>query len=99
MPYIKKEERQRLDPHIETLFHELAKSGEDIEGNLNYTLTTLLGSIPVAFGDAWRYKHINRVIGTLECVKQEFYRRLAGPYEDKAIEKNGDIAIYDGKFA
>jgi hypothetical protein len=37
------------------------------------------------------YKSINDVIGVLECVKQEFYRRIAVPYEDKKIEQNGDI--------
>ena len=30
----------------------------------------------------------------LECVKQEFYRRLASPYEDECISKNGDIDVY-----
>jgi len=30
-------------------------------------------------------------MGVLECVKQEFYRRRAVPYEEEKIEENGDI--------
>ena len=37
------------------------------------------------------YAACNTVIGALECAKLELYRRIIGPYEDKAIEKNGDI--------
>jgi hypothetical protein len=33
-----------------------------------------------------RYHHINTAIGALECAKLELYRRVAAPYEDKAIE-------------
>jgi len=29
--------------------------------------------------------------GVLENVKQEMYRRLAAPYEDKKAEENGDV--------
>jgi len=31
------------------------------------------------------------MIGVLECVKQEFYRRKVAPYEDIKIIENGDI--------
>lgn len=31
------------------------------------------------------------VIGALRCAWDEFYRRKVGPYEDEAIERNGDI--------
>jgi hypothetical protein len=37
------------------------------------------------------YKHINEIIGVLECAKQEFYRRVAAPYEDTKIQENGDV--------
>jgi len=38
-----------------------------------------------------RYATINEVIGVLECVKQEFYRRLAAPYENLKMGENGDV--------
>ena len=99
MPYIKPQLREKLDPQIAALRTQLIDNfGEDeIEGALNYTFSELVWSVPVASADAtkWRYKFINRVIGVLECVKQEFYRRLAGPYEDKAIAENGDTSTYE----
>lgn len=96
MPYIKQGQRETLDRSISELSEILSKNfAEDaIEGALNYTITNLIASITATEGN-WRYKFINRAVGVLECVKLEFYRRLAGPYEDKAIEKNGDIKMYE----
>jgi len=37
---------------------------------------------------------LGRALGVLQCVMLEFYRRLAAPYEDTAIERNGDIPFY-----
>lgn len=56
-------------------------------GICNYIITRLLKDIiyPQSYHD------YNEVIGILECVKQEFYRRAVAPYEDKKIEQNGDI--------
>jgi hypothetical protein len=42
-------------------------------------------------GGHWDYRRINEVMGALECAKQEFYRRVAVPYEDKKIKENGDV--------
>lgn len=98
MPYIKKELREDLDNAISRLEYEinklsLTKDGQDaVDGMLNYCITSLLDVYDLRANP--RYKNINSAIGVLECVKQELYRRLAGPYEDKAIAKNGDIPIY-----
>lgn len=37
------------------------------------------------------YSKIATATGVLENVKQEFYRRLAAPYEDAKIAENGDV--------
>lgn len=37
------------------------------------------------------YKIINEIIGVLECVKLEFYRRIAAPYENDKQQANGDV--------
>lgn len=104
MPYVATQIRRELDDEIAELEQAIIDSSADdtVEGHMNYAITSLLNAIPLAgnstdeLGDAkWRYKYINRAIGVLECVKQEFYRRLAAPYEDEAIEKNGDLPIYD----
>lgn len=97
MPYIKKELRDQLEPEINALFRKINHiSDEDsIEGILNYTFSSLADVIVTSNKEVeWRYFLINRIIGVFECIKLEFYRRLAGPYEDKAIEKNGDIDVY-----
>lgn len=100
MPYIDQMQRERIDHHMVPLRYLLAGlSEDDIEGALNYSITALIESISSDDRGAvkWRYKLINRAIGVLECVKLEFYRRLAGPYEDIAIDKNGDIDAYKYK--
>lgn len=91
MPYITQEKRNLLNPHITALLTELRGLDSDDPtnthaGNLNYIFSTLLAS---AYGH--RYSEINEAIGVLECTKLEFYRRVASPYEDKQIEKNGDV--------
>jgi hypothetical protein len=40
------------------------------------------------------YSKIAMATGVLENIKQEFYRRVASPYEDKKINENGDIREY-----
>lgn len=87
MPYIKQEFRPDLDPHIEALGRLVQSDGE-----MNYVISRLVSRRYGAL--EWSYDMIARAVGALECVKLEFYRRLAGPYEDKAIVRNGDIAEY-----
>ena len=59
---------------------------EEIDGELNYVITKILKEIyPL------RYFQINKAVGVLECVKLEYYRRVAAPYEDLKIKETGDI--------
>jgi hypothetical protein len=44
------------------------------------------------------YPKIAMITGVLENIKQEFYRRVASPYEDKKILENGDIKEYKRSF-
>lgn len=88
MPYIPKEERYPYEVYIQGLISQLSKVDQSkIEGHLNYILTRIvkgLVSVP-------SYRAINQAIGVLECVKQEFYRRVAIPYENQKIVDNGDV--------
>lgn len=94
MPYIKDELRAHVDLAIKAVISNLPCCGEEnLEGALNYCISRVLAQA-FELDSEPRYHKINRAIGTLECVKQELYRRLAGPYEDRAIEKNGDIPEY-----
>lgn len=94
MPYIIDPMKIKLEPAIHNLVETLRQfEDEDVEGVMNYTITEVLNRRMKPEG-GWRYKWINRAIGVLEAVKLEFYRRLASNYEQKAIEKNGDIGAY-----
>lgn len=91
MPYIAEDRRAKLDPHVSEVITTLRDLGWN-EGDLNYTISRLVGA---AFEEESRYHTIARVTGVLKNVADEFYRRIAGPYEEAAIEKNGDV----GEFA
>lgn len=78
MPYIRTEDRHRVE-----------MNGPLTVGELNYAITKLCTDYLAAAGTS--YGIINDVIGVLECAKQEFYRRVAVPYEDHKIKENGDV--------
>lgn len=65
-------------------------------GELNYLLTKMiqryLGIDPsTGAGAHTSYTQFNEVVGALECIKLELYRRAIAPYEDKKIKENGDV--------
>ncbi len=64
------------------------------EGAANYAVTRIIsqGFKPI---EGWRYMWLNRAYGTFLSAAAEFYRRMVIPYEDKCIEKNGDIPEYE----
>jgi len=81
MPYIKSAERDRLALP--------ATWSIESPGELNYLITTLALRYVEQHGTS--YATINAIVGALECAKQEFYRRVAAPYEEKKIAENGDV--------
>jgi len=87
LPYIKSENRKKYEKILRELLGILkALPPEEVDGELNYVVTKILKEIyPL------RYYHINKAIGVLECVKLEFYRRVAAPYEDIKIKESGDV--------
>ena len=93
MPYIKQELRDVVDPEINALIEKLRPHTyqEELDicknpGLLNYMITKIVADLGLIC-----YTDMNNVIGALECVKLELYRRVAIPYEDKKIEENGDV--------
>ncbi len=86
MPYIKDDDRVRLNEILDVLEEHLIRN----PGELNYLLTQVCLSYFEAINKPG-YNTINNVVGALECTKLEFYRRLAAPYEDTKIEENGDV--------
>jgi ribosomal protein S3AE len=87
LPYIMAGNRNKYEKILENLVNILKTlPPEEIDGELNYVVTKILKEIyPL------RYFHINKAIGVLECIKLEYYRRVAAPYEDSKIENTGDI--------
>ena len=59
---------------------------EQVDGELNYVVTKILKDVY-----SLRYFHLNRAMGVLESIKQEFYRRVVAPYEDVKIDESGDV--------
>lgn len=89
MPYIDPDKRDYIDQDcgLDTFRQTTAWMSV---GELNYVITTLIRDWILHQNEA-SYTHLNAAIGVLECAKQELYRRLAAPYEDRAKERNGDV--------
>lgn len=76
MPYIKQEKR------VKFLDAENA-------GDLNWLFTREI--VKYIAIHKLSYQTINDIVGALEGAKMEFVRRVVNKYEDKAIERNGDV--------
>ena len=84
MPYIKKEDR---------LFTVDAISPSK-PGELNYFLSIIVDRYLVD-KSAPSYTSYNEVIGVLECMKMELYRRFIAKYEDEKLAANGEVFFHD----
>jgi len=100
MPYISLQHRQTLDPLINKLALQIVQeaqgSGYDaaFAGLLNYTCTRLaLKVVRHQFG-AMRYWIIAILTGTFKNIADEFYRRIAVTYENRQIDKSGDVDLF-----
>ena len=88
MPYIERKDRLALDYSIESLAIRIS-TYDEIAGKFNYYISKM---IDILFGQkGLNYANVNEIVGALECIKLELYRRIASPYEDKKIEENGDV--------
>jgi len=89
MPYIKPEIREQYDPILEEIIINLrTETDENLAGVLNYCISKMVYTIAM---DDMSYHRINFLMGMLECSKEEFYRRVAIPYENEKIVQNGDV--------
>ncbi len=92
MPYISQDKRAMLEPALTKIFDALRQiqcdfPDDSFEGTMNYLFTTLL----VRLYTLNNYDEHNRVIGLLDCVKNEYYRRRVTPYERNKAVENGDV--------
>jgi hypothetical protein len=85
MPYIPEDHRPELNKILDHV-----NVAAMTPGDMNYFISMLV----------WRkfkvkpgYAAGNELVGILECVKQEFYRRQLAPYEDQVRVINGDLHL------
>lgn len=86
MPYIKAVDRPQFQQAVDNLISLVT-----VDGEVNYVISELIFGYLNKIG--FNYTGINRVMGILNCVGAEFYRRVAGPYEDEKAKQNGDIYL------
>ncbi len=88
MPYIQQDDRTKFDEGIADILGALQADDNIKVGEINYVFSAILWSL---FKENESYTFGNNLIGVLECVKQEFYRRQLASYEDKKCIQNGDV--------
>jgi hypothetical protein len=87
MPYIKKEQRPKIDELITPLIEHIKSLPlEEQDGSLNYAVTKIIKKVYPQ-----KYFHFNRALGVLSAITLELYRKIIGPYEDTKITENGDV--------
>lgn len=102
MPYVDEYYRNKVDQNLNELIEFIGACGHDKDaGVLNYCITRLLHGLAGPYdveckttSPIWNYDRINKAQGVLSCVSQEFYRRVAAPYEDQKIQTAGDVEEY-----
>lgn len=85
MPYIKDYEREAYKNTVEALANQLSIMPC---GHVNYVISKIVTEI---FRKDQSYTCANMLIGVLDCVKLELYRKHIGLYEDKKATENGEI--------
>jgi hypothetical protein len=95
MPYIKAEDRRRIEDWLAdcggdgcNLTEELA-SRIECAGELNYVITRIILECLENWGK--NYQSMNDIVGALDNAKDEFRRHIQHPYEDEKIVENGDV--------
>lgn len=90
MPYIKADLRNDFN----FCAKQIAQRSET-PGELNYAITRICDEFVMSKGES--YTNYNMILGVLEAVKQELYRRKISPYEDVKMRENGDVYYFKEK--
>lgn len=87
MPYIPEKRREEI----------LAGDFPATPGELNYRVSQILDQY--ASNHKPSYTVFSEVIGVIECVKLEFYRKVVSPYEEAKESANGPVyTCYNGNL-
>lgn len=90
MPYIPDEEKREMKDSIDDLEMFI-----ESKGDLNYAICELVGRL-IADNDKLSYTKMSEWIDAVHDAEAELRRRLLDPYEDKAIQRNGDVPSFIG---
>lgn len=88
MPYIGRKDRKQYQDLLNALAEIVPKDRMQRPGHMNYIVSLLIEKV---YGTELRYSDHNEVIGFLNCIALEFYRRKTAPYEDLKIKEEGDL--------
>ncbi len=88
MPYIARKDRLQYQRALDELASLVPQERAARPGHMNYVISLLIRRV---YGESMRYADHNEVVGLLNCVQQEFYRRSTVPYEDEKIAQEGDL--------
>ncbi len=100
MPYLTDEMKEKFNEALynvmSILVGQLPDSCDDERmgaagGMLNFIFNTLALSVLTNVPRETKYKHLERLLGTFEAAKLEFWRRVIVIYEEEARRRNGDI--------
>lgn len=88
MPYIKQDRRLEFETFLKD-WESIIRLNKDTicAGDLNYIISCMIR----IYAEHPNYAKINDVVGLLECIKQEYLRKVVGPYEDLKEKLNGSI--------
>jgi len=82
MPYVKMERRDALNKVVVAM----SEAGVKADGDLNYILYRFC-----KYHVSPSYNNYKNFCGEIHQAATEIERRLLAPYEDEAIERNGDV--------
>ncbi len=89
MPYIARKDRPQYQEIINELASRVPKDRMARPGHINYIVSLLIEKV---YGKELRYADHNEVVGVLNCIALEFYRKKTAPYEDIKIKEEGDLS-------
>jgi len=89
VPYIARKDRAQYQKAIDELARLVPPDRMARSGHMNYIISLLINRV---YGGSIRYADHNEVVGLLNCVQQEFYRRFSAPYEDEGRRPDGPVA-------
>jgi hypothetical protein len=96
MPYIALKDREYIRRSLDLLVEDMLEiDGQDVvtAGLANYVVTTIvIRTLKPPSG--WTYSSLSKALAVFRDAEAEMRRRLLDLYEDRAIQKNGDIEGY-----